>query len=802
VVTGGASAAYGSDAVSGVVNFILDTEFRGIAAEVQGGVTELGDNKNRAFSLAGGLPIGDRTHLIASLDFYEVDAIKDARDRDWWNSAGVITNPEYNAQTNPTAVQRLTRENVRSRQFTEGGLILSGPFAFQQFLPDGTLAPFVNGTDLSTNNQVGGSGVDPAWYNYFTPDLQRGTGFAHMKFELTDSVSAFVQGLYGVNETRYLSPPAGAQYGSWAATIYGDNAFLPTAIASTMTPGQSFRLGRSGDLDYGAGKAIEQKNRLLSGTAGLQVRLGEWRLDGYFQYGRTHSDIYMDNAIRLDRIYQAIDAVRDPDGSPICRSTLTYPGNGCVPMNIFGVGAPSQAAIDWVTEDISQKQLVEQRSAEVAVSGKPFHNWAGAVGLAGGLSWRREAFRQDVYPVELHSGTDMPVSSPALGYRGLPSVYSGSANIFERGPSSNPRGKYDVSEAFVEMQMPLLGETALSRSLALNTAARIADYEGSGSIWAWKVGLDWQVTDALRLRGTRSRDIRAGSLSERFDTSRGPGNVDDPQDDTPNTYPISVISGGNPEVDPELADTLTLGFVYRPTWVDGLSLSVDAYEIDIKGAIGQLGAQDIVDQCDEGATRLCSFIERSDAGTINLVYNLFINTDKSRTRGVDFESVLMRPVTIFGGGERMRVRLLASYIDELSTQLAGADEVDRAGQTGTAGGAPDWQGTLGLSYLRGGFSGTVQGRYIASGTYNSLWTSGVDIDDNTIDSYFTTNLQLSYDGSMRGNSTYQLWLNVSNLFDKDPPLVASFGFTGSSATNSGLFDIYGRRYVAGVKFRF
>ncbi|MET0293136.1 MAG: TonB-dependent receptor, partial [Steroidobacteraceae bacterium] len=782
VVTGGASAAYGSDAVSGVVNFILDTERTGLEVEAQGGITELGDNENVSLSVAGGLPIGDRMHLIASADWYHVDPIKDARDRDWWNSAGVITNPAYNAVTNPTAVQRLTRQNVRSRQFTQGGLILSGPFINQQFGPGGVLQPFVAGTDVTANTQVGGSGEDPSWYNYFTPETTRGSGFAMLNFDVTDTTRVFAQGLYGLNDTSYLSPPAGAQYGSWAATIYGDNAYLPQSIRQTMTAAQSFRLGRAGDLDYGGGKEIEQQNRLLSGTVGVKSTIGDWRLDGYYQYGRTTSDITMDSAIRLDRIYQAIDAVRAPNGSIVCRSTLTYANNGCVPMNVFGVGSPSAESIAWITQDISQKQLVQQHVADLAISGSPFRLWAGDVSVAGGVSWRREQFRQDVYPVALHAGTDMPVISPSLGYKGLPTVYSGNANIFERGPSSAPRGSYDVREAFIETEVPLLGETALSRSLSFNGAVRLANYEGSGNVWAWKAGIDWQVTDELRVRGTRSRDVRAGSLSERFDTSRGPGNVDDPLDNTPNMYPISVISGGNPQVNPELADTLTFGVVYRPAWIEGASFSVDAYDIDIKGAIGQLGAQQIVDQCFRGATQLCGYIERDASNTITLVQNLFINTDKTHTRGIDVESSYRRPISLFGGAENINVRLLATYIDTLETQLAGAAPIDRVGQTGLAGGSPEWQGSLSLGYDNGPYSATLQGRYIDSGLYDATWRQGVEIDDNTIASFFLTNLQLGYEGELT-SAKYRVTFNVNNLFDKDPPLVGSFGFTGSLATN-------------------
>jgi outer membrane receptor protein involved in Fe transport len=799
VVTGGASAAYGSDAVSGVVNFVLDTKYEGLQANVQGGVTELGDNQNLKLGLAGGTRLGDRTHLIGALDYYHAEPIKDATDRDWQQSWGVIANP---LASQPGQPARITRNNVRSRQFTQGGLILTGPFAFQQFMPGGTLAPFTAGTDVTANTQVGGSGVDLSWFNYFTPESTRGSGFAHLSYELSDKTTLFLQGLVGMNESSYLSPPAGGQFANWFITIYGDNAYLPQTIAQTMTANQSFRLGRAGDLDYGASKEIKQENLLQSVTTGLKSKLGDWTLDAYYQYGRTDSDIYMDNAIRLDRIYQAIDAVRTTGGQVVCRSTLMYPTNGCVPMNVFGVGAPSQAAIDWITQDISQKQLVQQHVADISISGSPFRNWVGDVSFATGVSWREDAFRQDVYPVALHSGTDMPVIGPALGYKGLPTVYSGNPNIFERGPSANPRGHYNVSEAFGEMQLPLLGQTAVSKSLSLNTAVRYADYQGSGGVWAWKAGLDWQLTDELRLRGTRSRDVRAGSLSERFDSSRGPGNVTDPASGSATQYAITVIAGGNPNVNPEKADTLTFGAVYRPSWASGLALSVDAFEISIDDAIGQLGAQAVVDQCFAGATQLCGYVQRDSANVISVVENLFINTDQSKTRGVDIEASYRQPINLFGGGESLGVRLLTSYIDELSTTLAGAAKVDRAGQTGLAGGAPEWQGSMNLNYNRGAFSATLQERYIAGGTYDATWTSGLQIDDNSVPEAWLTNLQLGYDGTWRGFGDYRLSLNVNNLFDVDPPLVASWGFTGSQATNSALFDMYGRRYSLGLKVKF
>ena len=809
VVTGGASAAYGSDAVSGVVNFILDTKFDGFKSDIQGGVTELGDNKNYTVSLAGGIPLGEKLHLITAVDYYKADPITDATRRDWQQSQGVISNPLANQPGQPL---RITRSNVRSTQFTEGGLITGvaggapASLTWTQFLPGGTPAPFVKGSDFTTSSQVGGDGQDLAWYNYFTPDTKRGSAFAHLTFDVNDDVSVFAQGLYGMGDTSYLSPPAGGQFATWTATIFSNNAYLPASIAARMPAGSSFRLGRAGDLDYGSSKAIEQENILKSFTTGLKANLGDWKLDGYYQYGRTDSNINMDNAIRLDRIYQAIDAVKDPiSGQIVCNSTLKYPGNGCVPLNVFGVGSPSAAAVDWITQDISQKQVVQEHVADVAISGSPFNDWAGAVSMAFGASWRQEWFQQAVYPVELHEGTDIPPITPALGYRGLPAVYAGNSNIFERGPSAAPGGGYKVKEAFTEIQFPLLVEKTLARSLDLNTAVRFADYEGSGSVWAWKAGLDWALNTDVRFRLTRSRDVRAGSLSERFDTSRGPGNVIDPQSGSSVQYAISVVAGGNPNVDPEKADTLTFGVVYQPSWLEGFGMSVDAFDVKIAGAIGQLGAQAIVDQCRLGATQLCSYIARGTDGFISTVYNLFINTAEARARGVDFELSYARPVSLFGGNEHIRARLLAGHVKELSTTQAGALKVDRAGQTGLqnpAGNAPDWQGTFSLSYDRGPLSATVQERYINSGTYDATYVQGVDIDDNTIASAAYTNLELAYKGEMSGTSTWQTYLNVTNVFNRDPPLVATWGFTGSQQTNTGLFDIYGRRYNVGVRFNF
>jgi outer membrane receptor protein involved in Fe transport len=428
--------------------------------------------------------------------------------------------------------------------------------------------------------------------------------------------------------------------------------------------------------------------------------------------------------------------------------------------------------------------------------------------VAAGASYRRDWFNQNVTPTELQAGTNMPAVGENIGYRGLPQAYRGIDNIFERGPSTSPSGGYYVWEVFGEALVPLAVDRKFARTLDLNTAVRYANYQGSGGIMAWKLGLDWAPLNDVRFRATASRDVRAGTLSERFDTTRGPGTVTDPFSGTNVPQVFSQIAGGNPGVKPEKADTLTFGAVYQPSWLTGFGISADVYDIDIKDAIGQLTVQNIVDQCFAGVQSLCALISRDSDGAINEIRNVFINIAQAKTRGIDIETFYNRPITLFGGNETLRVRAFATYVAENSTiAQAGAPKIDRAGQTGPAGagggnnGAPDWQANVSLGYSNGGFSASIQERYISSGMYNSTYTAA-DINDNTVDAAYYTNLRLGFESELNNGTGYEIYANVTNLFDADPPLAPGFIFTGTSHTNTTLFDTIGRRYNLGVTVKF
>jgi outer membrane receptor protein involved in Fe transport len=346
--------------------------------------------------------------------------------------------------------------------------------------------------------------------------------------------------------------------------------------------------------------------------------------------------------------------------------------------------------------------------------------------------------------------------------------------------------------------LPLVSGVTGVEQLDLNLSARYADYEGSGGIWAWKAGLDWQIHDAVRLRTTLSRDIRAATLSERFDRQGVGSAVNDPVFGGLN-YTTTQIIGGNPNLNPEEADTLAFGVVWQPNFLEGFSMSADYYEIDIAGALAQVGVQVIVDQCFQGVAERCSKITRDPVtNRVTIVDNAFVNQDSARVVGTDLELGYTKQL---GGGGTLSARLLATWLNENSTTVLNGAKRDVAGETGD-GSLPEFKSTTYLRYAKGGFSLFAQERFIGSGMLDFDDVEGVTIDDNSIDSRYYTDVGFTW-GPNRDSSSWELFFNVQNLFDKDPPPAASFAqFSGTRPTNDRLFDFYGRRYVIGVDLTF
>jgi iron complex outermembrane recepter protein len=792
VVTGGASAAYGSDAVSGVVNMLLDADFRGFRGHAQGGISERGDNGNVELGTAWGLALGEASSLLVSAEYSRIEGIRGYSSRDWFNSTASISNPAGSPR-------EVLASAVHATGYTYGGLITSGPLANTQFLAGGAPAPFDAGQYRTSVTQSGGSGVDPAAdLIWILPDQRRLASFARFSTRPAEQLSAFAQFIAGSTRNAFDKDPP-SLWGPWEATIFRDNAFLPASIRDRMDAAgvTSFRLGRMGAGDLGRAHTT-LSGSLLSGTVGATWQQDGWSMEGYYQIGRDHTRLRYEDTLRIDRVYRGIDAVIDPaTGRAVCRSTLSFPGDGCVPVNLFGPGSVSDAARAWITAgSAEQLQDVREQVVEATLHGDAALLPAGRASIAAGASWRLESTdtRSRRLPGSLEGLRVEPGTN--LGYRGLPAAYSGSANIFERTVAVDVDGRYSVREIFGEALVPVLRDAPLARRVDLHAALRQARYSGSGTVLAWKLGAEWQPVESLGLRATRSRDVRAGSLSERFDLSSAGVTIVDTVLPARPSYAVISLREGNPAVEPELSDTRTAGFVVHPAAWPGVSLSADYYDIRIRDVIALNGTQNIIDRCAAGDGGACELIERSETGLITRVHNRIRNIAGARSRGIDLEVGWRTPLHWFGGAESLALRGFVTRTLESSTTDASGNRIDRAGQTGLFGGAPRLQATLSMAYERGPLNIGLQQRYVSSGTYDATFAP-TDLARRHVRAAAYTTLRLGL--TPRGGHGTTWYLNIQNLFDSRPPRSGDWGFGGSIPTNEGLFDVLGRRYVAGVR---
>jgi outer membrane receptor protein involved in Fe transport len=603
-------------------------------------------------------------------------------------------------------------------------------------------------------------------------------------------------------------------FGSYQATIYADNAYLPASVRQIMQQNNlpSFGLSRLSTPADITVDQLDQSNEMVEFAAGIKAELpNDWQLTSYFSHGRNSNELADRNYPRTDRVFLAMDAVVDPaTGGITCRVNLYQPGYGCVPINLLGAGRASPEAIAYVTEGVKTAYLTNTQDAfEATINGKLFENFwkPGPIAVAVGVDYRHSTLKQNVVdptnPTNDPTFVAVPRNNPAIGIQGIPPQgFAGVNSGVQFSIQANFAGVIDVKEAFTEIQVPLLKDVAFAKDLSLNLAGRWADYTGSGVVWSYKYGLDWQTTDWLRFRGTYSRDVRAANMSERFNAAGAGATVTDPFRNNVQTV-FSEIRGGNPAVNPEKADTYAAGVVLQPTFAPALSLSIDWYSINVKDAIGLLGPQNLVNQCFQGATQICAQIKRDPVtNVITGMDDLYLNINAQKVSGTDVEADYQ---LTFGGGRSLGFRVLGSYLDEFSLHNLGALPQQQAGTTGNLP-LPRLQLNASTTFTQGPFSAFINERYTSAGKRqwndNMPLYGGQIIDDDRIASALYTDMNLSYTRSGEGTSEWQVYLNVQNVFDRDPPRVPIYsGFNGTTDTNRALFDVLGRRFVLGFKYQ-
>jgi outer membrane receptor protein involved in Fe transport len=799
VVTGGASAAYGSDAVAGVTNFILDTHYEGLKVDASVGASDHDyDAQAKRVAVAWGAPFLDnRLHLIASFDWrHSQQAYKD--NRDWADRyCAVVPVPGVTAANQSASNPRQTFAcGVTQPNASYGGAIISGPLVTPTqgiaFGPGGVPQPFNYGTLRSANLQVGGSGNyvgDTA--NMNTPTDNK-VFFGHALYDITDNTNAFLQVTAGRADSQYTQTPA-YFFGATPLTIFSGNPFIPTTIQQRMTTlnAASFALNivpkSWGTID------IDSTYRAWDAVAGLKGKLGDtWNWDTYYENGRTAFRLDYRRQISLSRLYRAVDAVVAPNGSVVCQSALANPAayGDCVPLNPFGEGAPSQAALDYIHSDTQplNYNVMHQQVAAASISGEPFSSWAGPVSVGAGVEWRKLEGEVSSDP----GSNTVPVQT---GIRGLPVSLAGRVGDWSTSNVLPLEGAYNVKEGFVETLVPLAHDVTAARSLDLNGAFRLTDYSQSGSVQTWKAGLTWKPIDELMVRATRSRDIRAPGIGDLYSKdSSGPNTIVNYQGGSVST---PILLSGNPALQPEKADTTTYGLTYEPDWLSGFGASVDYYDIKIQSALATVSAQETVDRCGRGQQLYCDNLILS-GGQLVGIRQRTMNLSEARTRGVDvdlsYRTRISSAKTVF--------RLLGTRLLEQSTtvpNLTGSTYTDRVGDMSI--GYPKWLLIGSANADIGAFGFNVNARYIDSGVYNATYVVG------DLDSRFThVASSLTFDvGAHFGLESMpgapELYVNVANVFDRNPPLVPSSALVGGQ-TNVALYDTLGRYYTAGVRMRF
>jgi outer membrane receptor protein involved in Fe transport len=799
VVTSGASAVYGSDAVSGVANFILDKHFEGLKGVFQGGISTYGDAKSFRAGLAGGTQVTNRLHFEWSAEFFDRDIIP-AGPRPY----GLDKTSLVGSGAPGSPLQSVV--NTRLSGVSFGGLVTNGPFAGQQFSPDGTLTAFNPGMPTSTNGvAVGGDGGFKR-PSFVLPSLQTAQAFGRFDYDLTDTVTGYLQAGYSHTRTWSHEQNLVSTAGSNTLTIYSGNPYLKPAyqaqLDSTGTP--SFGLARYNE-DFGGLLNLTDRTSTASIAAGLQGSIfGNYNWEAYYTHGEGRVEQITRDNVNTERLYAAIDAVTDPrTGAVACRVAIAAPGAfpGCVPMNILGNGTPSQAAIAYVNGETRWKSINTLDDFGANITGTLFRNWAGPVKIAAGVEYRLQSL------VETSNVLNNTFNIQNLRVGPDGNTAPTGALKWTKNVTAPMHGANSVYEGDIELDVPLLRNLPLVRLLSVNSAARYTHYSSSGQAETWRIGLDWQVVDDLHLRATRSRDIRAPTL---YDLYQGQtGNISGLVDFLTSTGGSVVnIMGGNPNLVPEVAHNTTTGLVYQPGWLKSFSASVDYYHAVINNAIANVSGSTTQTQqiciASGGTSPLCNLVVRpfpitntTPANYPTLNYNVKQNVALIYAEGVDI--AINYETDLHGLGDGLdgvlNLRLLWSHEPTLKNQtLPGTTVINVAGTAQT----PKDRVALSADYLRGPFGASVIERY-----YGSIHLSGNPalVAAYSIPAYWQTDVNLNYDLDAFGQPVTS-FVNVNNLFNQFGGNCCAFtNNPGMQYPVASFTDRIGRYFVLGFRFK-
>ncbi len=797
VVTGGASAVYGSDALAGVVNFVLKNNFEGVEVGGQYGVSKFGDGETtNAYVMVGANSPDGRGNVTAYVNLYDRNRILPNSDRPYLTTSnaggsGTGIRGGLNAiATNPFGGSTGSAQNIR-----------------YSFNSNGTPRPFVNDFGLGpTSDRYDFTPVN----NILSPGKRFNT-VVMGRYDLTDSIEF-------VGELFYTDSRNAAQLAPTPATgiqIPYNNAFvtpqLATLLATRPNPTAPMFFDRR-MVEVGP-RIDERDSDMYLANVGLKADLGsDWRAEAFYSHGRTEFRSGIQNDVSRSKVAAAIAA---GGTATTCAPSSLAIFPGCVPLNMFGEGTITPAAANFIRLNFTDKTVFERNTASAFVSGPLFKLPAGDLAVAIGAEWRKDELQYT------------PDAAKAAG------------DIFGFNAEKPVGGSTSVKELYAEAMVPLVSGVTGVEYLGLELGARYSDYSSVGSVYSYKVGLEYKPIDQLRVRGMFQHASRAPSVFEQFQAGdQGFSNSPDPCSTVNLTTgaartltpavrafcttqlgfdPVTVgfvnqntqtefFSFGNPDLDEEKSDTLTAGLVWQPTFAPGLTATVDYYDIEVKGFIGTIsgGVSGIVGACFDSAD-LTSDACFSQALGLPLIYRdassqLKVraptgNVSALRTKGVDFAVNYGWNVPWAGGiwGEKLAFDLNVTWLRDWSL-----DGIDYSGTTGfynISTTLPEWKASLRMGYDVGPVRLSYTGTYI-----DSLDNQG-NIPEFEDGGYSGVKTYIYHDVSARWTVTEKVELTggIRNLTNKKPPV---FDNSNDGNTDPNTYDIVGRNYFVGAKLRF
>ncbi|HEY0650060.1 TonB-dependent receptor plug domain-containing protein [Phenylobacterium sp.] len=850
VLTGGASAVYGADAVGGVVNFIMTRNFEGVRVDAQYGLYQH-DNGNSVADI-----VRSAQQNAASPEFFQLpkDNVRDGEMSQVTLVIGV-NSPDGKGNVTAYAGYRHVEPILQGNRDYSSCSLFSGTPDFTQFGCGGSGTAFparvgnqivdITGPGNTFRTRVASRDVynyGPSNY-YQRPDDRYVLG-AFAEYEVADWATAYMDVMFMDDTSTYQIAPGGVFAGTFS--INCANAFLSDQQRDRMpavgggtclsNPAGTFTGIVARRNVEGGGRQGKTQHQQYRYVVGLKGDLNDnWNYDFAMQYGRVSFNQTQTGFFRTSAINEALNVVQGPNG-PVCAS-----GNAaCVPYNIFQLGGVTQAALDFLETPSTQNGNLFERIVNFNLGGdltdygvkSPWAN--DGVGVSIGAEYRRET---------LDFAADFISSSGDLNG-------SGGAN-----PPVN--GSFDVYELFAEARIPLVQDMPFAKNLTLELAFRYSDYSTIDTTETYKIAGDWEPIDGLRVRGGYNRAVRAPHVLELF----SPQNVvlDGTQDPCASLNPgdalvarcaqafnltaaqvlaieanpanqYNGLIGGNPNLDPETADTYTVGVVWQPDFLPGFNISVDYFDIKVKDFIAGIGADTIINRClDTLDPFFCNLVNRDPANgslwldNTGFVVDTTLNTGSLSTTGFDVSAGYRMDLEDMGisNGGGLNFNFVGTYLDTLKVQnLPGDEAFDCAGLYGSicsvSGGLsapnPEWRHKARLTWTTPfeygdwfkDFSLSVQWRHFSKVTLDAfddhpaLNNTGIQYEsDRVLKSRDYFDLTASW--TMRDNLNFRA--GVNNVFDVDPPLTGSSNCpTGPCNGNTWpqVYDAFGRYLFVGL----